>query len=57
MGKRKSKKKNKSRHICLKTGCVLVVALAIWGAAGEWFVHHPRAVLAPFALPLRHLSA
>ena len=42
MGKRKSKKKNKSRHICLKTGCVLVVALAIWGAAGEWFVHHPR---------------
>ena len=42
MGKRKSKKKNKSRHICLKTGCVLVVVLAIWGAAGEWFVHHPR---------------
>lgn len=42
MGKRKSKKKNKSRHTCLKIGCVLVVVLAIWGAAGEWFVHHPR---------------
>ena len=43
MGKRKSKKKSKSRHICLKIGCALIIVLAVWGAAGEWFVHHPRA--------------
>ena len=42
MGKRKSKKKNQSRHTCLKIGCVLVVVLAIWGASREWFVHLAR---------------
>ena len=42
MGKRKSKKKSKSRRIFLKIGCVLILVLAVWGAAGEWFVHHPR---------------
>ena len=45
MGKAK-KKKSKSRRVCLKIGCVLIVVLAIWGAAGEWFVHHPRAWIA-----------
>ena len=44
MGKRKSKgKRSKSRRIALKFGTVLAILLALFGAAGDWFVHHPRA--------------
>ena len=42
MGK-KSKKRSRSRRASLKLGLVLLVLLALWGAEGEWFVHHPRA--------------
>ena len=30
----------------LKSGIVLLAAVAAWGIAGEWFVHHPRAWIA-----------
>ena len=42
MGKKRGKR-SKSRRICLKSGFVLAVAMTVWGVAGEWFVHHPRA--------------
>ena len=42
-GKRSKGKRSKTRRTSLKLGIVLVGFLAIWGAAGEWFVHHPRA--------------
>ena len=47
MGKRKSKgRKGKSRRIALKLGTVLAVLLALLGAVGDWFVHHPRTWIA-----------
>ena len=46
MGRHKGKKRSKSRRICLKIGCVLVILAAIWGTAGEWYVHHSRAWIA-----------
>ena len=49
-GKRKGK--GKSRRISLKFGGILLLALAVWGAAGVWYAHHPRAWLSarPVAL-------
>ena len=47
MGKKKSKgKRSKSRRISLKIGFLLLLVLAILGAAGDWFVHHPRTWIA-----------
>ena len=46
MGKRKGKKRSRLRRVSLKFGCVLAVLFAIWGTAGEWYVHHPRAWIA-----------
>ena len=59
MRKRKPKGKRKrsgSRRISLKSGLVLLSLLALLGAAGDWFVHHPRAWIAEqpdfLAIPL-----
>ena len=46
MGKRKKKSRSKSRRLALKFGTVLFVILALLGAAGDWFVHHPRTWIA-----------
>ena len=42
----KGRGKSKARRRALKFGFVLTVLLALWGAAGEWYVHHPRKWLA-----------
>ena len=61
--KKRKKKRSKSRRLALWLGAVLAVVFAIWGAAAEWFVHHPRAWVAeqsaerPFlAIPLLWLG-
>ena len=46
MKKRRKGKRGKSRRISLKLGTVLLVLLALFGAAGDWFVHHPRTWIA-----------
>jgi len=44
MGKKRKKgKRSAGRRRSLRIGVVLLVLLTIWGAAGDWFVHHPRA--------------
>ena len=50
MNKAKTKKptrgkkgKSRARRLSLRTAAVLAVVLGVWGWAGEWFVHHPRA--------------
>ena len=57
MGKRKPKskgkgKRSKSRRLSLKLGAILLGLLAILGAAGDWFVHHPRTWIAEQPAPL-----
>ena len=42
MGKKKRKKTSKARRFALKLGFALLFLIILWGAAGEWFVHHPR---------------
>ena len=45
MGRKRQKgksRKSKSRRIALKFGAILLGLLALWGAAGDWFAHHPR---------------
>ena len=44
--KRKSSPKSKSRRRSARIGIALTVLLVLWGAAGEWYVHHSRAWLA-----------
>ena len=46
MRKGKRKGRRKTRRASLKLGLALLVLLAIWGSAGEWFVHHPRTWIA-----------
>lgn len=38
-GKRRT---SRPRRISFRTGLIAAVALALWGLAGVWFVHHPR---------------
>ena len=55
MGKKKPKskgKRSKSRRLSLKLGAILLGLLAILGAAGDWFVHHPRTWIAEQPAPL-----
>ena len=40
--KKKSGKRSRSRRISLKLAIVLIVFLALWGSAAEWYVHHSR---------------
>ena len=61
MAKKRGKKgkRTASRRLALKLGVVFAAGLALWGAAGEWYVHHswkwlahkhetwPRAVTLP----------
>ena len=44
--KRKTSRKTKSRRLSVRLGVVLTLLLILWGAAGEWYVHHSRAWLA-----------
>jgi len=37
------KGRSRSRRLSLRIAAILAVVLALWGWAGEWFVHHPRA--------------
>ena len=41
--KHKGKKHQRARRASLKLGVVALVALIVWGWAGEWYVHHSRA--------------
>jgi len=43
--KRKGRRRSRSRRASLKLGFLLLLVLALWGAVGEWYVHHPRAWL------------
>ena len=52
MKKRRKGKRSKSRRISLKLGAILLGLLAILGAAGDWFVHHPRTWIAERPAPL-----
>ena len=55
MGKRKPKskgKRSKSRRLSLKLGAILLALIAILGAAGDWFAHHPRTWIAEQPAPL-----
>ena len=54
MAKKKQKKgkRSKSRRLSLKLGAILLGLLAILGAAGDWFVHHPRTWIAEQPAPL-----
>lgn len=48
MAKRRKKRSNKSPlrlRVSWKAGLLITVFLIIWGTAGEWYVHHPRAWL------------
>ena len=48
MSKRKKSatKKDRSRRLSARVGIALTVLLVLWGAAGEWYVHHSRSWLA-----------
>lgn len=35
-------RRSRARRISLWLGLALVVLLTVWGAAAEWYVHHPR---------------
>ena len=39
-------RRSRSRRIALRVGFALLAALALWGVASNWFVHHPRGWLA-----------
>jgi endonuclease G len=44
--RRPKRKKTRSQRVSLKIGVALAVIVALWGAAGEWYVHHSRKWLA-----------
>ena len=44
--RKKSSKRTRGQRRSLKIGAALLAFLALWGIAGEWFVHHPRAWIA-----------
>ena len=44
--KRRKGRRSKSRRTSLKFGFALLALLALLGAAGNWFVHHPRTWIA-----------
>ena len=46
MKKRRKGKQSRSRRLSLKLALILVVLLGLLGAAGGWFVHHPRTWIA-----------
>ena len=41
-GKKKRGKRSRSRRMSAKLGFAAVCAIAAWGFAAEWFVHHPQ---------------
>jgi len=40
--KRKGAKRGAGRRRSLKAGISLFVLIAVWGAVGDWYAHHPR---------------
>ena len=46
MKKRRKDKHGKLRRFSLRLGAILLLILAVLGATGDWFVHHPRTWIA-----------